>query len=60
MLFNLSVLSPIRQGAASDGASRRRKERDGERKVRPRHPEDQANSEERPGQDKGRGLNAYA
>ncbi len=60
MLVDIALISPIRDTASSQGAKRRREEKEANQKVMPRRHNREANGEERQTQARERGVNAYA
>jgi|GEM_PF-5312022 hypothetical protein len=60
MLVDISLISPIRDTASSQGARRRREEKQANQKVLPRRQNREANPEDRQSPDRERGVNAYA
>ncbi|MFH1036301.1 MAG: hypothetical protein V1806_17525 [Pseudomonadota bacterium] len=59
MLADLSKLAPIRDTPSSSGAPRRRQDKTSTQKVLPRRENQGSGQEEKAGQERGRGLNAY-
>jgi hypothetical protein len=60
MFADLSKLTPIRESDSSRGAPRRRRGQDGASKVPARREHPEADQEQKPSQERGQGLNAYA
>ncbi|MFZ5585511.1 MAG: hypothetical protein ACOZHQ_06245 [Thermodesulfobacteriota bacterium] len=60
MLVDIGLISPIRDTASSQGAKRRREERERSQKVLPRRQNREALNQDQPSRGKDRGVNAYA
>lgn len=60
MFLDLNLISPIRETNSTQGAKRRREEREKTQKVLPRRDNHGSPHEDPAEREKGRGLNAYA
>ena len=60
MLVDIAMISPIRDTASSQGARRRREEKEANQKVLPRRQNREASADERQSQTREQGVNAYA
>lgn len=60
MLVDISLISPIRDTASSQGARRRREEKEANQKVLPRRQNREAKADDRQSQTREPGVNAYA
>lgn len=60
MLLDISLISPIKEGASAEGAKRRRQDRERKQKVMPRREIAGPLNQDDPARPQGRALNAYA
>ncbi|MFH1061043.1 MAG: hypothetical protein V1797_20455 [Pseudomonadota bacterium] len=60
MLVDIALISPIRDTASSQGAKRRREERESSQKVLPRRQNREPLNQDQAPRGNNRGVNAYA
>lgn len=60
MLVDISLISPVKEGASAEGVKRRQKDRERSQKVLPRRQVSAPLNQDESAKPQGRALNAYA